>query len=311
MSRENVDAVRAIHSTAALVAVGSILLIAAAHAQARQSVYVALGDSYTSAPLVPTQHGEPIDCGRSDHNYPSLVADATRPDQFRDVSCGSATTDDLTQPQSAFFGGINPPQFLALSRDTTLVTMGMGGNDASIAGTAEECVTGYNLSPTGSPCKDAHIVDGQNTIQQKIRDTGPKIARAIRGIHRRSPRARVLVVGYPAAVPNSGPGCWPLVPVASGDVAWLRHLLLSINRVLRQVAGRGGAEYVDTYTPTIGHDACQLPGTKWFEGVVPTAPAFPLHPNAAGEAAMARAVLAQLRKPALASDRQPRHTHGM
>jgi hypothetical protein len=39
---------------------------------------------------------------------------------------------------------------------------------------------------------------------------------------------------------------------------------------------------VDTYTPSIGHDVCQLPGTKWVEGLVPTAPAAPIHPNALG-----------------------------
>jgi hypothetical protein len=30
------------------------------------------------------------DCGRSDHNYPSLVAQEFKPDEFSDVSCGSA-----------------------------------------------------------------------------------------------------------------------------------------------------------------------------------------------------------------------------
>jgi hypothetical protein len=50
-----------------------VLALTGAAAQAAGGVYVALGDSYTSAPLVPNQHGDPIDCGRSDHNYPSLV----------------------------------------------------------------------------------------------------------------------------------------------------------------------------------------------------------------------------------------------
>jgi hypothetical protein len=52
--------------------------------------------------------------------------------------------------------------------------------------------------------------------------------------------------------------------------------------MLAEQASRAGAEFVDTYTPSIGHDACQLPGTKWVEGLVPTAPAAPVHPNALG-----------------------------
>jgi hypothetical protein len=42
-------------------------------------LYVALGDSYTSAPLVPHQVGMPAGCARSDQNYPSLVAGSSTP----------------------------------------------------------------------------------------------------------------------------------------------------------------------------------------------------------------------------------------
>ena len=54
------------------------------------------------------------------------------------------------------------------------------------------------------------------------------------------------------------------------------------------------AQYIDTYTDSIGHDVCKLPPDRWFEGVVPTEPAYPLHPNAKGEASMARSAIAQL-----------------
>jgi hypothetical protein len=42
----------------------------------------------------------------------------------------------------------------------------------------------------------------------------------------------------------------------------------------------------------IGHDFCQPTGVKWVEGLVPTSPAAPVHPNALGERAMAQQVLA-------------------
>jgi len=89
----------ALSSTAALLLCA---FVTAGAARAAGGVYVALGDSYTSAPLVPNQHGEPIDCGRSDHNYPSLVAEALGVATFVDVSCGSAKTKHMTEPQTDF-----------------------------------------------------------------------------------------------------------------------------------------------------------------------------------------------------------------
>ena len=55
-----------------------------------------------------------------------------------------------------------------------------------------------------------------------------------------SPSARVLVVGYPAIVPNSGDGCWPVVPFAYGDVPYLRGVELELNAMLAG-GGRAGS----------------------------------------------------------------------
>jgi hypothetical protein len=62
---------------------------------------------------------------------------------------------------------------------------------------------------------------------------------------------------------------------------------------LSDAAAGYGARYVDSYRAT-GHDICQAPGTKWVEGLMPTSPAAPVHPNALGMAAVARDVLATL-----------------
>lgn len=55
--------------------------------------YVALGDSYTSGPLIPRQVD--ANCARSDQNYPSLVATRRSTSTFTDVSCAYATTDHM------------------------------------------------------------------------------------------------------------------------------------------------------------------------------------------------------------------------
>ena len=51
---------------------------------------------------------------------------------------------------------------------------------------------------------------------------------------------------------------------------------------------------MDSYTPSIGHDVCQIPLVKWVEGVVPIFPAAPFHPNQLGMQNVAYAVIAQI-----------------
>jgi hypothetical protein len=104
----------------------------------------------------------------------------------------------------------------------------------------------------------------------------------------------VVLVGYPAILPDSGYGCWPTVPIAFGDVPYLRGIAKALNSMLASAAAAGGASYVDTYTPSIGHDTCRSASTRWVEGLVPAASAAPFHPNATGERGMATATIARV-----------------
>lgn len=264
-------------------------------------VYVALGDSYTSGPLVPNQVGSPIDCGRSDRNYPSLIAAEFRPETFIDVSCGSAQTKHMTEPQTGLpAGGTNPPQFNALREDATLVTVGIGGNDAGLVGVAEECAQLGLTAPNGTACRDKFAPGGNDTVAAKIEATKPKIAAILETIHRRSPDARVAIFGYPDVLPDEG-NCYPMVPLSSDDVRYIDELIIRINTMIAEQAAKHNADYVDTYADSGGHDVCKLPPERWFEGLVPTEPAFPLHPNAKGLASMARSGIAVLKQPSRAA----------
>jgi lysophospholipase L1-like esterase len=68
-------------------------------------------------------------------------------------------------------------------------------------------------------------------------------------------------------------------------------MLRRTNAMLAEQAAAHDAEYVDTYDESVGHDVCTAPRTRWFEGIVPSWPTLPIHPNARGEASMARSVL--------------------
>jgi lysophospholipase L1-like esterase len=253
--------------------------------------YVALGDSYTAGPLVLNLAGQPVGCARSDHNYPSLVKAATGITQFLDASCSGATTAHMVAPQPVLLG-THAPQFDALRADVQLVTVGIGGNDVGLVGVATTCVQLGLLAPTGSACRTHYAKPGGgDKVVDEITATAPKIAATLQGIHARSPQARVLIVGYPAVVPSRGVSCYPLVPLSADDLAYLDELLRRTNTMLAEQAAANGAEYVDTYDDSVGHDVCAPPGGRWFEGLVPTAPAAPLHPNARGEASMAGSVL--------------------
>jgi hypothetical protein len=154
---------------------------------------------------------------------------------------------------------------------------------------AEECAKLDVAWPFGHRCKDHYNSGGSDSESAKITATGPKVAAAIQGIHARAPKATVLVVGYPDGLPQNGSTCYPIVPFSSGDVAYFNSLEKQLNAVIKQAAQANGSTYVDTFTSSIGHDACA--GTSaWVNGIVPTSPAFPLHPNQAGEANMATQV---------------------
>ena len=254
--------------------------------------YVALGDSYTSGPLIPDQ--APPGCLRSSHDYPALVAERIHPASFTDVSCAGATTASMTYPQT-ILGHTVAPQFAALTPADTLVTVQLGGTDIGFAGIAATCALLSLTDPSGSPCAKHYTSGGTNRLASATAQAAPKVAAVLQGIHRRAPHARVLLVGYPDILPASGDGCWPQVPVARGDLAYLQGAEAGLNGMLAAQAARHQATFVNTYADSTGHDACEAPGVKWIEGLIPTSVALSFHPNEAGERAMARQVLDALR----------------
>lgn len=232
---------------------------------------------------------------RSDADYPALIAAALRPRSFINMSCFGASTYDMSHPQRAADGITNPPQFSALSPADTLVTVQIGGDDIGFSKIIETCGMLSLTSPGGSPCTGHYTADGTDALAQVVAGAAPKIVATLTQVRERAPNARILLIGYPDILPVTGNGCWPLVPVARGDVPYLRNTETRLNAMLAASAAKAGVEYVDTYRPTIGHDACQPAGVKWVEGLIPSALALPMHPNASGERAMARIALAALR----------------
>jgi lysophospholipase L1-like esterase len=249
---------------------------------------VALGDSYTAGALLPMEpHATTPGCLRSVKAYPVLVA-AARHAPLTDVACASAGVKNMTAAQATYLG-TNPAQLTALSPADGMVLLTLSGDDMGFLNVLKQCVSLSFADPMGSPCR-THYGDTSNA---QIAAESVKMTRVLQDIAVRAPHARIVVVGYPDMFPQSG-GCWPRVPITSGDITYLRGIEFQVNAMLAAVAQSAGATFVDTYTPTIGHDFCQPESVRDVEGLIPGSLALPFHPNARGQAAIAAAVLAAL-----------------
>jgi lysophospholipase L1-like esterase len=275
---------------ALLALVALLIAVAPASAQAQTEEMVALGDSYAAGPLIPAPI-PPFGCLKSTSNYGRLASIQLGASPYRDATCSGAETEDMTAPQGVS-PRPNPPQFDRLRPTTTLVTITIGGNDIGFSGIAEDCFSPDN---TGTPCQDTYVApDGTDEISQNIAETRPKVDAVLQGIRQRtSPTTQILVVNYAAILPHTGDtGCWPIIPISDDDVPYVRSKQEELNQMLADSAAANGAQLVDWYAASVGHDACQPPGLKWVEGAIPTSAAAPVHPNLLGMQGAASLVVA-------------------
>jgi lysophospholipase L1-like esterase len=243
--------------------------------------YVALGDSYSAASgVLPPDAGAPLLCLRSSRNYPHVLAAATGA-RLTDVTCGAAETKHFTTAQ---YPGV-APQVDALRADTDLVTMTIGGNDSGVFISAIlACgAAGITTLGHGSPC--AHLYGSR--FEDTVRTTTyPALVSALQSVRAKAPQAEVAILGFPWIVPETG-GCFTKLPVATGDVPYLRSLQATLNDAVARAAAATGATYVDLAAASNGHDACQPVGVRWIEPVLQGTNPVVVHPNALGEAKMA------------------------
>jgi hypothetical protein len=250
--------------------------------------YVALGDSYTAAPLVPPTDTSTI-CLRSAVNYPALVAKAMPGTTLTDVSCSGASTANTIHPQTGR-GSSVPPQFDALQRTTDLVTVGLGGNDENLfAGVLGSCVRLAQRDPGGHPCTTA--AERRGDLDRILDDIRGHLAAVVEGVRSRSPHARVVVVGYPQIIPASG--TCPELPIATGDYPFAREVNEGLARAVEQGADDAHADYVDVWSATAGHDICA--DDPWINGrVTSAATALAYHPFAVEQEHVAELVLDEI-----------------
>ena len=276
-----------------MVSVLGVILALALITQGAQAAssplrYVALGDSYSAASgVLPPDLLAPPECLRSIRNYPHVIAADTGA-QLKDATCGAAETSHFFESQ---YPGV-PPQLNALKQDTQLVTMTIGGNDSGVfIDTILACGTaGLSTLGQGSPCKDRYGSSFEDTINTV---TYPSLVKTLNAVRTKAPTATVAILGYPWIMPASG-GCFTKMPIAQGDVPYVRGIQATLNDAVRRAAVATGSTYVNFATISNGHDACQPLGVRWIEPVLQGTNPVIVHPNALGESEMAAQTMAVL-----------------
>jgi lysophospholipase L1-like esterase len=278
--------------TAVLAAVG----IAPAAQAARPTSLVVLGDSYASGTGAGAyQDGTAGNCWRSNNSYGELVAARLRAQgrltSFTNASCSGAATADLSRPFKD-----RPAQLDSLRRDTGLVLLTIGTNDIDYAAYGGTCV---QADCTGAPTE---------AILARLPQMGRNVTALLTEIGRRSPHARIVVVGYGRQVSTSDnpPGA-ALDPICGEGILTtaerregnevadaLDATLRSAVRAARPYAYASFVSPFDRPDTFAGHALCEAdtPFLRGFDALAPgqEGPEAVFHPNQQGQAALATLV---------------------
>jgi lysophospholipase L1-like esterase len=245
------------------------------------AAYAALGDSESAgAGIAPTADGG---CLRSKRNYPSLVQQKLHFSSFEDTTCSGATTENLLRPQLTS-NATNDPQLDAVGSRTRLVTVTIGLNDDKIAyALLAACAQPSALCTTVLSATPAQVEKQLTEAADRVRDS-------LRLIRKAAPQARVVLVGYPRYLPDSG-SCPDRFPMAAAMEPRIRDALKTVNQKWKAAAAGAGADYVDTWAMSKGHDVCSA--DPWVNGAEDQpGKAVALHPFEAFHEAVARKIVA-------------------
>ena len=220
---------------------------------------------------------------------------AQLPDAGRERDRGDARRRELwrrhdqngTQPQ-ALGAEPWPPQLDAVTKDTDLVTVSLGGNDLWwYAAVMFSCTTAAAADPTGNRCEQQGT-SPESDLTELPSQIGVRLEALLTEVHRRAPAARVLLVGYPQPVPAQG--TCPELPLATGDYPFVRAQWEAMDAAMREAATNAGATFVGVLGPSEGHDIC-AGADAWVNGVEGRpGVAASYHPLASGQAAVAELV---------------------
>jgi lysophospholipase L1-like esterase len=253
--------------------------------------YVALGSSFASGPGV-TQSADtpPNRCTRSTDNYPRQVARKHKLNLV-DVSCSGATTAHILGPWAEL-----PPQIDAVTSDTKLVTITIGGNDVGYIGrligqSCEQERGNAKAAPAAQAfCKSFPAVSiFPMPDAARFARLEADLKAVATEVHKRAPDARIIFVQYLTVLPKTG-GCAAL-PLSTEQAETTRAVGAGVADATARAATATGADLVASTILSKGHDVCAA--KPWVFGfATPGGPPvlIPYHPNLDGMTALADAI---------------------
>lgn len=267
----------------AYLAAAAFALAACAHTSSHElapgSRYVNMGSSFAAgAGTGPSPAGSPARCYQSTASYAHLLAERLNL-TLADVSCGGATSAHILNAWNEL-----PAQIDAVTADTKLVTITVGGNDIAFAGnlTAASCEQGESIRVAGLtlPCPSRFPVadTAYTTLEHNLRDVARQIAA-------RAPQARVVFIQYVALVPETQ--C-PQSRFTEEEAAELRSVATSLADITNRAAAETGASVLRMDQLAHGHTPCDA--DPWSTGLprdYDGSLGAPWHPNARGMAVIA------------------------
>jgi lysophospholipase L1-like esterase len=229
--------------------------------------YVALGSSIASGYGISVQS---TGCGRSNRNYANLIA-ARYGLALTDVTCGAATTANVVDTAQGDF----PPQLSALTPDTRLITVAVGGNDIGYNATAVAC---------GDPDTTCHA---PADLDARLAKDRADLATMLERIRTLAPAASVVFVTYPREVPA---GNCPELSFTDDEAAVVRSMGEQLQAVFADLAAHTtGVTFVDPYVAAGDHTGCAPADRRWTAGAVAD-DGFAYHPTALGHEVMAQMI---------------------
>jgi lysophospholipase L1-like esterase len=247
----------------------------------KNSYYVALGSSFAAGlGLGSRAPGSPLRSQRSSQGYPQQLARQLDFSSFTDMTSSGSTVEHVLHGGQMLLG----PQIDALGADTRLVTLTAGGNDigyiSDITAMAYRNNGGFIGASIGFFWKGA-----KPASERKFDELASKLIETFAEIRRRSPRAQIIVVTYPAIVP-SGNAC-SCLGLTQQQATLMRSVGNRLAQTTRDAAEKMGTTIVDMADLSMGHDACS--DEPWVNGFKPDKGAA-FHPTCSGARATAQAI---------------------
>ena len=241
--------------------------------------YVAMGSSFAAGPgIMPMRTGGTMRCGQSAANYASLLA-ARLGLALDDRSCGGATTAHILGPWNEL-----PPQIDAVTPDTRLVTMTIGGNDLNYASNvfAASC---DRDEPFAAGTQTIHCPVMKLPTEADFAKLETNLREIARQVHQRAPDARLVFVQYVTLVP--GRAC-PAARIANDAARTLRVSARRLATITARVAHDSHAFLLPADRMSRRHTPCDAqPWSVGFPRHFQISQGMPWHPNAAGMIAIA------------------------